>query len=97
MPQAQSNEIKDLGNIFLNLAKKDKNFLSLFVLNTCKPVLDNVFTDAWYNEDILNVLIITIEDFFSDYKLVMIDFLFYFFIDEMVSELTNAYLKQLTR
>lgn len=97
VPQGQSNEIKELGNIFLTLAKRSNNFLTLFVINTCKPVLDKVFTDVWYNEDIINIFLITIEDFFSDYKLVMVDFLFYLFIDEIISEITKSYLKQLTR
>ncbi|KAM0673290.1 SNARE-binding exocyst subunit S6 [Gurleya vavrai] len=97
LPQAQLSEVKDLGNVFISITKKSNFFLSCFVLNTCKPVTDKIFTEEWYNEEITKVVTVTIDDFLIDYKHTMSDFSFITFIYELSSELTKLYLKQLIR
>lgn len=97
LPQSQNSEIKDLGNIFIDITKKANQLLSLFVLNTCKPATDKIFTDEWYNEDVTNILLVTLEDFLSDYSLTMSGFTFITFIYELINELMKAYLNQLKR
>lgn len=97
LPQSQNDELKELSELFLNLTKSSNQILSSFIINTCKAALDQVFTDNWYNEDTTRVLILTLEDFISDYNSVMSSFMYFLFIDDLVNELINSYIKQLLR
>ncbi|KAM0677536.1 SNARE-binding exocyst subunit S6 [Binucleata daphniae] len=97
LPLAQTSEVKELGNIFINITKKSNYYLSSFVINTCKPVIDKIFTNEWYTDDITKVLVVTVDDFLIDYQTNMSDFSFITFVYELCSELTKAYLKQLVR
>ncbi|KAM0688175.1 SNARE-binding exocyst subunit S6 [Conglomerata obtusa] len=97
LPQSQSEEVKELGNTFISITKKSNFFLASFVLYTCKPITDKIFTDEWYNEELIRTITVTIDDFLVDYRLTMSDFSFITFIYELTSELTKVYLKQLIR
>lgn len=97
LPQAQNSELKELAELFLNVTKDSNTVLSTFIINTCKSVLDKLFTDDWYNEDITRVLLITLEDFLADYVNTMSNFSFFLFMDDLTNELIDFYYKQLIR
>ncbi|EOB13693.1 Exocyst complex component sec6, partial [Nosema bombycis CQ1] len=97
LPQCQSPEVRELGNTFINILQESNRYLTEFVLYTCKPVFEKVFTNRWYNEDILKVGIITLKDFLTDYKLTMSDYSFITFIHELSTSISLTYLKQLDK
>lgn len=95
LPQCQSPEVRELGNTFINILRSSNFYLSKFVIETCSPVINNLFTDKWYNEDIIKILNLTIKDFLTDYKCTMSDYSFITFIHELATSLSISYLKQL--
>ncbi|KAK6090823.1 hypothetical protein P3W45_000068 [Vairimorpha bombi] len=95
LPQCQSSEVRELGNTFINILRSSNYYLSKFVIETCEPVLSNLFTEKWYNEDIIKVLNLTIKDFLTDYKCTMSEYSFITFIHELATSLSISYLKQL--
>lgn len=97
LPQCQSPEVRELGNTFISILQASNMYLSKFVLYTCKSVLDKIFTDRWYNEDIIKVVIITLKDFLSDYERTMSDYSFITFLHELSTSISLSYLKQLAK
>ncbi|TBU18866.1 subunit Sec6 of exocyst complex [Hamiltosporidium tvaerminnensis] len=97
LPLCQKPEVRELGNIFLEILKSSNTLLSEFIITTCGPILDKVFTDSWYEQDITKKLIITLEDFLGDYKITMADYSFITFVFEICNSLVFCYVKQITR
>lgn len=95
LPQCQSPEVRELGNTFINILRSSNFYLSRFVIETCDPVISNLFTEKWYNEDIIKILNLTIKDFLTDYKCTMSEYSFITFIHELATSLSISYLKQL--
>ncbi|KAG0418952.1 Exocyst complex component sec6, partial [Dictyocoela roeselum] len=54
LPECQNIEVKALGNIFIDVLKKSNQCLTIFVLKTCQPITDQIFTDSWYFEELHN-------------------------------------------
>ena len=95
LPQCQSMEIRDLGNVFMGILQECNASLSEFVIHTCQPVLNKIFKDEWYSKRPTNTLLVTLEDFLQDYKDAMSPFSFSTFIYELSNAISNAYLAQL--
>ncbi|EQB61717.1 exocyst complex subunit sec6 [Vairimorpha apis BRL 01] len=95
LPQCQSPEVRELGNTFISILRSSNFYLSNFILETCKPVLKDLFTNKWYDEDICKTLVITLKDFLQDYKATMSDYSFITFIHELSTSLACKYLIQL--
>ena len=95
LPQCQSPEVRELGTTFINILRASNKYLSQFVIETCYPVTKDLFTEKWYKDDIVKVLIITVKDFLMDYKITMSDYTFMTFIHELANSLSLTYLKQL--
>ncbi|KAG0442690.1 hypothetical protein DMUE_0086 [Dictyocoela muelleri] len=51
LPECQNIEVKALGNIFVDILKKSNQCLKIFILKTCQPITDQIFTDHWYFND----------------------------------------------
>ncbi|KAF7683398.1 Exocyst complex component sec6 [Astathelohania contejeani] len=86
----------ELATVFLGITKAANEALSSYIIHTCKPVLDIIFTDPWYDGNIL-ALTETLKDFFSDYKMVMEVYAFKTLLNVVAGNLCQAYLKQLKR
>lgn len=95
LPQCQSPEIRELGNTFMSILKASNFYLSNFIMETCLPVTKDLFTDKWYDEEIVKILILTIKDFLKDYKITMSEYSFMTFIHELANSLSATFLKQL--
>lgn len=95
LPQCQSPEVRELGNTFISILRSSNFYLSNFILETCKPVLKELFTDKWYEEDICKTLVLTLKDFLQDYKLTMSNYSFVTFVHELATSLSCKYLIQL--
>lgn len=94
LPQCQSDEVRELSNIFISILKTCNNFLAQFVINTCKPATDKLFTNKW--DEGLSIFIITIEDFLQDYQIVMMDFTFLTFCHELSQLIVKIYYQKLS-
>ncbi|OQS55025.1 sec6 [Ecytonucleospora hepatopenaei] len=93
LPQCQSDEVRELGNIFISILKTCNHFLSKFVIFICKPAYSNFFTSKW--EQNFDVLVVTLEDFLQDYQTAMADFTFLTFCHELCESLVETYLKRI--
>jgi exocyst complex component 3 len=96
LPECQSAEVRDLGNIFTAILKSCNYYLSEFVIYTCNPAIQEIFTTEWYENETSKVLLITLEDFLQDYHETMCDFSFVTFIYELCNCLVLAYVKRLS-
>jgi exocyst complex component 3 len=97
LPQCQSEEVRELGNIFIDILKASNTFLSDFIIYSCQPAIDKIFTDEWYRDGITKIIVLTLEDYLGDYMNTMSDYSFLTFIHELSSAVTLAYMKQLGR
>lgn len=94
LPQCQSPEVRELGNIFIDILKSCNYYLAEFVMFTCNPAIKKIFTDEWYNADSTRVLIVTIEDFLQDYSKMMSSFSFTTFIMEVCRAVCASLIKR---
>lgn len=97
LPQCQDDEIRELGNTFLDILKASNTFLSEFIIHSCQPAIDKIFTDEWYSNRVTKVVVLTLQDFLGDYQNTMSDYSFVTFVHELSNSITLAYMKQLAR
>lgn len=93
LPQCQSDEVRELGNIFITILKTCNHFLAEYVIYVCKPATNDFFTPKWTQS--FNVCIVTLEDFLQDYQSAMADFTFMTFCHELCECLINVYFKRI--
>lgn len=97
LPQCQDEEVRELGNVFIDILKASNTFLSDFIIYSCQPAIDKIFTAEWYDNKVTKVIIITLQDFLNDYRNTMSEYSFVTFIHELSNSITLAYMKQLGR
>lgn len=88
---SQVEEGKDLQNIFLGILKSSNSFLCDFIIHTCKPVISKLFTPKWVEDNLLQVLVVTLDDFLQDYLRTMCDYSFMTFICSLCDKLYASY------
>ncbi|KAI5148316.1 exocyst complex component 3 [Enteropsectra breve] len=91
LPQCQSPEVRELGNIFLQILKNCNFYLAEFVMHTCSPVVSLLFKDDWYEQKIQKTFVVTIEDFMQDYQGLMASYSFTTFIFELGQSIIGCY------
>lgn len=97
LPQCQNDEVRELGNIFLDILRASNTFLSEFIIYSCQPAIDKVFTAEWYDNSVTKVIVLTLRDFLDDYRNTMSEYSFVTFIHDLCNSVTLAYMKQLGR
>ncbi|RVD91706.1 exocyst complex subunit SEC6 [Tubulinosema ratisbonensis] len=90
-----SLESKILSEIFVELMNSCNSLLSNFIIYTCKPILNLIFTDKWYERE--KNIIPTVNDFLSDYKNRMNEYNFYNLGINLSIKLTDFYFSQIKR
>lgn len=94
LPEYQKSEVRDLGNIFLEILRGCNYFLAELVLITSEPVIKKIFTEEWISADSTWTLILTIEDFLEDYQKTMANYSFKEFIVDVAKSICEAYFKR---
>ncbi|ADM12524.1 exocyst complex subunit Sec6 [Encephalitozoon intestinalis ATCC 50506] len=97
LPSYHNDEVKELGDIFIDILKASNTFLSEFIIYSCQPAIDKIFTDEWYRGNITKIVVLTLQDFLSDYQNTMSEYSFVTFIHELSTSIVLAYMKQLGR
>lgn len=97
LPSYHNDEVKELGDIFIDILKASNTFLSEFIIYSCQPAIDKVFTAEWYGGSVTKVVILTLQDFLADYQNTMSEYSFVTFIHELSTSIALAYMKQLGR
>ncbi|KAI5181999.1 hypothetical protein PAEPH01_2853, partial [Pancytospora epiphaga] len=93
LPECQSSEIKQLGNIFIGILRSSNHFLAEFIIATCDPAVKRFFTDDWRGG--MRTFLITVEDFLQDYEKIMAEYSFITFITELATSTVGAYARRL--
>lgn len=88
-------DILNINNIFINFSYSCNSYLIGLILHTCKTVTNKIFTNDWSTTESTKVFIITIEDFITDYKRIMADFLFNNFVIELAKAVANIYVQSI--
>lgn len=91
----QTDEVRELQQIFLGILKNSNVILCNHVIFTCKPALSKLFTDDWEKKNQRRVFAITLEDFLNDYRNTMSDYMFTTFIGELCTKIYEIYKKDL--
>ncbi|KAG5858657.1 exocyst complex subunit SEC6 [Encephalitozoon hellem] len=97
LPSYHNDEVKELGDIFIDILKASNTFLSEFIIYACQPAIDKIFTEEWCGGNVTKVVILTLQDFLSDYQNTMSEYSFITFIHELSTSIVLAYMKQLGR
>lgn len=97
LPSYHNDEVKELGDIFIDILKASNTFLSEFIIYACQPAIDKIFTDEWCDGSVTKVVLLTLQDFLSDYQNTMSEYSFITFIHELSTSIVLAYMKQLGR
>jgi len=97
LPAYHNDEIKELCDIFIDILKASNTYLSEFIIYSCQPAIDKIFTNEWYDSHATKVMMLTLQDFLNDYKNTMSEYSFITFIHELSTSIVLAYMKQLGR
>ncbi|UYI26237.1 exocyst complex subunit Sec6 [Encephalitozoon cuniculi] len=97
LPSYHNDEVKELGDIFIDILKASNTFLAEFIIYACQPAIDKIFTDEWCGGSVTKVVVLTLQDFLSDYQNTMSEYSFVTFIHELSMSIVLAYMKQLGR
>lgn len=87
----QSDEIKELQHIFLDILKNSNSVLCDYIIFTCKPVYSKIFTEEWYKKQYFDTFLVTLEDFIKDYKNSMNSYVFTTFICTLCTKICEMY------
>lgn len=90
-----NNEIRELQNIFINILKASNKALCDFVILTCKSVICKIFSAEWSEKKLIDVFIVTLDDFLFDYYKSMTDYSFNTFICDLCENIYLCYKNQL--
>ncbi|KCZ81794.1 hypothetical protein H312_00834 [Anncaliia algerae PRA339] len=90
-----SLESKVLSDLFVELMESCNSILCNFVVFTCKPIFNLIFTDKWYERE--KSVIPTLNDFVTDYKKRMNDYNFYKLIVKLSEKISEVYFSQIKR
>ncbi|ELA42352.1 uncharacterized protein VICG_00450 [Vittaforma corneae ATCC 50505] len=91
----QSDEVRELQQIFLGILKNSNVVLCEYIIFTCKPALSNILTDEWQRKELRQVFIVTLDDFLQDYQKMMSDYMFTTLICELCTKIYDVYKKAL--
>lgn len=95
LPFFQSDEVRNLQQIFLGILKDSNSILCEYIIDTCKPALSKIFTSEWKKNKKKDVFIITLDDFLQDYSKTMSEYTFSTFVCELCTKIYNFYKKSL--
>jgi hypothetical protein len=73
---------------FMKVCKLCYNNLGDFMFNTVKPVITQLFTPKWYEERLVDTVLVTLEDFFRDYQ----GFLHEYIFGKLVNDIIDRYI-----
>lgn len=91
----QTDEVRELQQIFLGILKNSNIVLCEYIIFTCKPALSSIFTDEWEKKQLREVFIVTLDDFLQDYQSSMSDYMFTTLICELCTKVYEVYKKAL--
>lgn len=95
LPFFQSDEVRNLQQIFLGILKDSSGILCEYIIDTCKPALSKVFTPEWKKNKKRDVFLITLDDFLQDYSKTMSGYTFSTFVCELCTKISDFYRKTL--
>lgn len=91
----QGSDSRELQSMFLEILKISNNVLCEFVIRTCHPVIEKVFTADWINQNLSQVFVVTLDDFLQDYSKTLADYAFTTFSCDLCEKLYLNYKNQL--
>lgn len=95
LPFFQSDEVRELQSIFLQILQVSQEVLSDFIIKTSKPALEALLTDKWIKENKRRIFLITLEDFLTDYSKAMAVHAFTRFISTLCTKIYRQYVIRL--
>lgn len=89
-----ASQVRKLQSLFIDILKAANSNLCDFIMLTCKPVINKLFTEEWDLQKI-KVFIITLDDFLSDYVKLMTEYSFETFLCDICEKIYMCYKTQL--
>ncbi|RKP08932.1 exocyst complex component Sec6-domain-containing protein [Thamnocephalis sphaerospora] len=86
------NATEEARNGFLDIGRHGCSCIVDIVLHDMKPIFAELFCAQWYDEDLCDVLVVTLRDYCEDFRTTMKEYLFGVLVDNLLDRFLLAYL-----